>query len=282
MTRHYVTALLLALTARLEAQTDTVRAVISGRVIDLAEAPVKEAEIVWQTDKRSVFTAADGTFRLSVPVRGVTVVLVRKPGYRGQALRMDLTGGSWSGDIRLIAGPYQLPDVEVSARYAKPAEYAETDKYDDFFRRQKLGLGTFVSREQIEKMNAFHTIEILKGIPGIFANVSDPSNPGSADIRMARCSEGQHLGKVTVFIDGQRLNEPALTGGTGDRRSPGGAYGKNSYNLAVMLEQISPTGIEMVEIFRSPSQIPAEFHWDGCAVIAIWTRWNPKSGHKAP
>ena len=37
--------------------------------------------------------SADGSFRLSVPIREVTVVLVRKPGYRGQALRMDLRGG---------------------------------------------------------------------------------------------------------------------------------------------------------------------------------------------
>ena len=276
MTHHYVSVLLLALAARLEAQTDSVRAVISGRVIDLAETPIKEAEIVWQTDKRSVFTGADGTFRLSVPIRGVTVVLVRKPGYRGQALRMDLTGGSWSGDIRLIAGPYQLPDVEVSARYAKPAEYAETDKYDDFFRRQKLGMGTFISREQIERMNVFHTVELLRGIPGVFANISDPSNPLTADIRMARCSgEGNRLGKVAVYVDGRRLIEP---GPWGER----GYYGKNAHDLAYMLEQIAPTGIEMVEIFRGPSQIPGEFHWDGCAAIAIWTRWNPKSAQKTP
>lgn len=273
----YATLLLVALPASLESQADSVRSVISGRIVDLVGSPIKEAEIVWQTDKRSVFSDAEGAFRLSVPIRDVTVVLVRKPGYRGQALRMDLKGGSWSGNIVLIAGPQQLPDVEVSARYAKPAEYAETDKYDDFFRRQKLGLGTFISREQIEKMNVFHTVEILRGIPGIFANVSDPSNPGTADIRMARCTEGQHLGKVMVYIDGQRLIDPWP-----DSKSSGGAYGQNTYNLALKLQQIAPAAIEMVEIFRGPGQIPGEYHWDGCAVIAIWTRWNPKSAHKEP
>lgn len=267
--------LLLAIPAGLAAQADSVRAVISGRVVDLVGNPIKEVEVVWQTDKRSVFTDAEGAFRLIVPIRDVTVLLVRKPGYRGQALRMDLKGGSWSGDIVLIAGPYQLPDVEVSARYAKPAEYAETDKYDDFFRRQKLGIGTFISREQIEKMNAFHTMDILKGIPGVYVNMSDPSDPATADIRIPRCTgEGNRVGKVTVWIDGQRL--------IGHQALRGGRYGPNALELAEMLERIAPSGIEMVEVFRGPSQIPGEFHWDGCAAIAIWTRWNPKSAHKEP
>ena len=39
-----------------------------------------------------------------------------------------------------------------------------------------------------------------------------------------------------------------------------------------MLERINPAAIEMIEVFRGASEIPAEFHWNGCAVIAIWTR----------
>ena len=42
-----------------------------------------------------------------------------------------------------------------------------------------------------------------------------------------------------------------------------------------MLSRISARGIEMMEVFRGPGQIPAAFHWDGCAAIVIWTRDNP-------
>jgi hypothetical protein len=38
------------------------------------------------------------------------------------------------------------------------------------------------------------------------------------------------------------------------------------------LERINPAAIEMIEVFRGASEIPPEFHWNGCAVIAIWTR----------
>jgi hypothetical protein len=244
--------------------------VVEGRVVDTDGAPIAGAEIVWQGDKRSVTTRADGSFTLSVAVRGETVVLVRRPGYNPEALRVDLRRGVWRGTIVLAPGAQRLPDIEAAARYAKPAQYSGTAKYDDFFRRQKLGLGTFISREQIEKMNAFHTLEILRGIPGIHVNVGIPGDPATADIRIPRCESQDHrLGKVTVWVDGQMLIEPS--------HPPGekGLYGVGSLDLAEQLQRISPEGIEMVEVFRGPSQIPGEFHWDGCAAIVIWTRYNP-------
>jgi hypothetical protein len=42
-----------------------------------------------------------------------------------------------------------------------------------------------------------------------------------------------------------------------------------------MLERTAASGIEMMEVYRGPSQIPGEFHWDGCGAIVIWTRYNP-------
>jgi hypothetical protein len=257
--------LFLALAPALHAQADSVGAVVEGRVVDPDGASIKEAEIIWQGDKRSVLSRADGTFSLVVPIRRETVFLIRRPGYNPQALRMNLSSGSWRGSIVLVPGSQRLPDLEVAARYAKPARYSGTIKYDGFFKRQKLGLGTFVSRDQIEQMNAFHTIEILRGIPGIHVDIGVPTDPTTADIRIPRCESDDHkLGKVTVWIDGQLLIESRERG----------LHGAGSAALAEMLQRIGPTDIEMVEVFRGPGQIPGEFHWDGCAAIAIWTRYN--------
>jgi len=41
-----------------------------------------------------------------------------------------------------------------------------------------------------------------------------------------------------------------------------------------MLSRVNPSDIEMIEVFRGPSEIPGVFHWNGCAAIAVWTRWN--------
>ena len=61
---------------------DSVRAVVEGRVVDPAGNPLAQAEIIWQSDRRSVLSRADGGFNLVVPFRGETVILVRRPGYR--------------------------------------------------------------------------------------------------------------------------------------------------------------------------------------------------------
>ncbi len=64
-----------------------------------------------------------------------------------------------------------------------------------------------------------------------------------------------------------------------------GEHGINSLKLVEMLTRIAPNAIEMVEVYRGPGQIPGQFHWNGCAAIVIWTRYNPvrdtaKSGKK--
>jgi hypothetical protein len=253
--------------ALLAAQADTLHGRISGRVIDPVGTPIREAEVLWQGDRRSVLTRADGSFSLEVPARGEVVILVRRPGYSAQALRFDLRRtASWQGDIMLAPGSFKLPEIEVIAVNAKPARYANTHKYDEFFQRQKLGLGTFISREQIEKMNAFHTIEVLRGIPGIYTNVGNPGDPTTADIRFTRCK-----GKVTVWVDGQMLIGGGFDSGLGASGIPRRGQ---SVELAAQLERIAASGIEMVEIYQGVAQIPGVYHWDGCAVIAIWTRHN--------
>jgi hypothetical protein len=221
-----------------------------------------------------VLSRADGTFSLVVPVRGEAVFLIRRLGYNPQALRMNLVDGSWRGQIVLVPGAQRLPDLEVAARYAKPARYSATTKYDGFFKRQKLGIGTFISRDQIEQMNAFHTIELLRGIAGIHVDIGTPTDPTTADIKIPRCESDDHkLGKVTVWIDGHMLIES---------RGEDGRHGPGSAILAELLQRIGPTDIEMVEVFRGPAQIPGEFHWDGCAAIAIWTRYNPGADSAPP
>jgi hypothetical protein len=196
-------------------------------------------------------------------------------GLSGDSVRLDLLAIGYRpltrtvplrarvGDLDLIMQPDRtvLPEIRTTARPDKPAKYLGTTKYDGFFQRQKLGLGTFISREQIERMNAFHTLEILRGIPGINVSIGN-GDPTDADIRIPRCFGGSS--RVTVWIDGNMQ----LT----RSRDPG--HQGRDIALAEELARITPSNIEMVEIYRGASQIPGVFNWDGCAVIAIWTRYN--------
>lgn len=245
--------------ALLCAQTDSIRAVVEGKTLDPMGEPLAQTEIIWQGDRRSVLSRADGSFNLVIPYRGETVVLIRRPGYNAQALRVNLSTGLWHGTIVLQPGSFRLPDVQVTAKRAKPAEYAGTSKYDDFFRRKLVGFGTFISREEIERSNAFHTIEILRQTPGVKVNIV--GNPALGAVAFSRCNTREWDYNVTVWIDGMR-------------QFPAGGQTASPADVGEMISRIGPSNIEMIEIYRGASQIPAEFHVDGCAAIAIWTRKN--------
>jgi hypothetical protein len=186
---------------------------------------------------------------------------LRGIGYRPLTLTVSLRAPVDDLNLVMQLDRTVLPEIRTTARPTKPAKYLGTTKYDGFFQRQKLGLGTFITREQIERMNAFHTLEILRGVPGINVNIGN-GDPTDADIRIPRCFGGNS--RVTVWIDGKMQ----LT----RSRDPG--HPGRDIALAEELARITPSNIEMVEIYRGASQIPGVFHWDGCAVIAIWTRYN--------
>ena len=156
--------------------------------------------------------------------------------------------------------PATLPEITVEAdRFAKPPRYSATTKYDDFFRRRKAGFGTFITREAIEKMNAFHTHEIIRNIPGVRVS-SMSGDPETVRVNFVRCSGGRS--NVAVYIDGQRLIPRVGRGQGGD--------------LAEMLSRISAPQIEMMEVYRGTAEVPGELSEDACAAVVIWTRWNPE------
>ena len=239
---------------------------LRGTVRDPDARPISGAVV--RTPEARTLTDSLGRFVLRGLSGGLIRLELRGIGYRPLTVTVSLPAPGDGLNLVMQLDRTVLPEIRATARPTKPAEYLGTTKYDGFFQRQKLGLGTFISREQIERMNAFHTLEIFRGIPGFYVNVGNPGDPYSADIRLARCTGAD--AKVSVWIDG-RLQ----IGGGFDRGNTGWPNPRAlSTELAALLEQIAPAGIEMIEVYRGASQIPGVFHWDGCAVIAIWTRYN--------
>jgi hypothetical protein len=170
----------------------------------------------------------------------------------------------------LEPGAYQLSDVQVTSRFAKPAEYSATTKYDDYFRRRRTGIGQFVDHEEIERKQPLHTVEILEGRAGI--KVTETSMHGILVI-FARCNE--YPPKINVYVDGHKLiperadlvSNPLVPWGSSPKKDPVllGIVGE-------MLARINPSDVEFVEIFRGPGELPAEFNDGNCGAISVWTR----------
>jgi len=280
--RSVLLALLLAAPAPLASQADTAKVLIAGTVIDPLRQPIEGVEVRVIGTELTVMTAPAGTFRLYAPRAKQLLVQFRRPGYNAQLLKLD---GEWSGTVLLQPGAFKLPEIEVTARYAKPAKYAGTAKYDDYFRRRRIGFGEFVDREEIERRGALETTRLLEGRSGI--KVLYPHDEVAsgrwigAIVAFARCNEFPP--KINVYIDGRKLiprTTPDMIGSKSVfmtlREPPDPAENERRREIRAivgeMLDRINPSDIELMEIFRGPSELPAEFNDGNCGAISIWTR----------
>jgi hypothetical protein len=262
MPRHLVVlgVLLWSVAAPALAQTGRV----SGVVLDSAGRGIEGVEVrVLGSELRAV-SGVDGKFAIAGVRSGRVTLQARRIGFSAAELMADVEPEREAVvTIRMRAEGVVLPEIEVKGRADKPERYAGTTKYDDFFRRQRTGLGAFVSRDQIEKMNAFHAVDILRAVPGVNVTFRE-ADPISARVRFTRCrGPGAN---ADVYIDGRRVvvrdSVEAASGGWGSK-------------VSAALAGVSAPHIEMIEVFRGPSEIPAEYDAaNACAVIAIWTRWN--------
>ncbi len=234
---------------------DTLR-VVAGRVRDDKGRKLSGAEVLDAERRVLGTTDLDGWFSVRLP-EGARTIGFRRIGFKPAGFTFPKGWGLTDTVTVLLAETAQsLPDLEVEATPWKPVRYAATTKYDGFFRRQRVGLGTYLSRQQLDRKPAIQTLEYLQGIPGVHVSIGPPGVEAASNIRIARCSGPGS--KVTVWIDGVRQ--------TSASDSPA--------DVILQLNRISPGDIEMIEVYRGAATLPAELHDDGCAAIAVWTRWN--------
>ena len=245
---------------------------LRGRVVSRTEAPLGGAEVRILGDSVSATTDSAGRFVLRQVPLGARTVLVRRIGFQPQYLSSVFHPGEHTEvTIVLAPGAYQLPEVEVNAAPSKPLEYAYTTKYDEFFRRQRIGLGQYITRKDIDRRMAAETSQLLMGMRGVLVLPGAPGiRPNS--VRLRTCD------KASVWVDGVEVRpsrgvtyqflptemRPARRF-SGDPATPGEVTGE-------MLDRLIPLQIEMIEVYTGPAQMPAETVGNSCAAIMIWTR----------
>jgi hypothetical protein len=265
-------------------QDPQARAVIQGQVISRAGDPIVEAEVAVIGTPTTALTDSTGRFLLRGLAPGTTVIRVRRIGFKGQYLRVSLAPGALlTTEIMLNPGPQILPEITVTAKEAKPIEFAWTTKYDDFFRRRWLGLpgGTFISAEDIQRRGAIHTAELLEQyVPGARL-ILHFLGPGGTEIKFPRCSRAS--GYVAVWLDGRRMNWQSQyqqapqhflalpPGFSMDSTEQMKKARERDAELADVLDLIKPSEIQFMEVYRGIGSIPGEFS-GGCGAVVIWTK----------
>jgi hypothetical protein len=252
-------------------------AVVSGVVVDSAGNPLHAVVSVVGESLR-VVTDSAGRFRLASVPLGLQVVAFRALGYQPRiwALALD-PGQGTTGRIVLHELPFGLPEITVIGRQDVPSRLA------GFYQRRRTGLGKYIDREAIARRLTNSIADLLQGIAGVRVGRM-PGDPFGIYVAFARCGDllshapptpapPMCVGKLKDCPHG---NPTGPTPGAGPARSPVGVYVDGFRALGdpgEILGMINPADVEAIEVYRGPSELPAEFMSDDCAAIVIWTRY---------
>jgi hypothetical protein len=239
---------------------------VRGRVVTADSTPLAGALVDLMNSGDTMRTSGAGEFRFRNARAGRDIVRVRMVGYQLKLTHIEVNGRSgWTGTIVLERVTPVLPEVSVTAE--KPEDMMPA-RYADFHRRQALGIGTFRTREDIEKKAAFDMVSVLQGIPGVRISQT-PTPEGETEVRMdlARCKPP----RLALYVDGQKqalfLSDPTQSGGGIKSKCP------DCVRLYEALSAILLRDVEFVEFYRGPGQIPSELdRGDACAALVVWTR----------
>lgn len=262
----------------------TLQSVVVGSVVGPDGRPIVGAEV--GIVDVSVLGRADGLgrFKFVSDRSGRVSIFARAVGYRPVVRQVDLVLGD-TIEVHLSLTPVAvvLPELSTEALWGKPARLAHTSKFDDFYRRRRMGFGTFFDRDDIERSTALRSFELLRGVSGVQVAWNPPGVPGTT-VRFARCTEFPP--RIGVWLDGNKLpfrppNPPP--GASGATTPEEGARSTNIDKMLTWKQQtwsmwlelfdfVRPSEIEAMEVYRGVGQIPAEFRDDSCAAVVIWTR----------
>lgn len=211
-----------------------VRGGVEGRALAGAHVAVQGLGIGALTD-------VHGVARLPGLQPGSKTILVRYLGYAEQRAMVVLEAGKvvpLTFDLR--EAPIQLAEVRVRAPRRSVLER------NGFFEREASGFGVFMTREQIERMQPRYMSDVLRRVAGVSLSSTSFGGTSRATMRGTKV-----LGSCPIqyYLDG------TMTTG---------------FNI----DEVTPSDVEGVEIYRGASTIPPAFNKGTamCGVILIWTR----------
>jgi len=235
---------------------------IVGRVIeDETELPISFAEIVIRSPGGATLgrTEADrlGNFEFSVRRASAVRIHAERLGYKPTttpALYFD-RHNLLQVEVRLDPDAILLAPLEIVAW----SEVIDNALHEGFKNRLETGLGTYITREDVEARNPTRVTDLLRDVPGIEVTGGAVGNRPS--IRMVRASNRNCA--TQIWVDGFLLNRRGLTAN--------GSLLPQDFRID---DVVNPASVEGIEVYRGLSTVPPEFlNMDAdCGVIAIWTK----------
>jgi hypothetical protein len=228
---------------------------LRGVVKDTGNAPISGADVSISTRRVQARTTDDGRFFFTRMYPGVVEVTIRRIGYEPAKARATLLEGRVAViEVLLLARPAELEKIDVSSRAR------QRTGLEGFHQRREQGLGTYVTREEIEKRNATAVSDMLRAVPGI-RMISIRGNSSARGVRFSNSHNSIRSRDCPpmLWIDGQA--------------APG-----------LEVDDVVLPDIEGIELYNGPSTTPMQFSQqqkdNTCGTIVIWSR--PPPGRRIP
>jgi len=254
---------------------------VRGRLLDFAtRAPIPAGVVLlYSADSSFVMRAvsdADGHWLLKATRPGAYYISARRLGYQpsvSAVMTLDARADVTS-DVFLRVLPVRLDPVQTRAAIIR-----QQLEYNGFFERQRGNFGHFLGPDAIDRRQAARVTDLLSAIPGVqlVSAGGGGAGPTAVGLRGSSVTDAG-LCRPRVFVDG-------LMYARGDSKTVR-AQDFNATERAVDMEQRMdqalslddighPTTIAGIEVYRSATQVPAQFGGTSvetlCGVIVIWT-----------
>jgi TonB-dependent starch-binding outer membrane protein SusC len=201
--------------------------------------PVAGAQVLVEGVDAGRATDRRGLLLLRGLPAGTWLVEVRFIGYLPWQRHIALEAGVAEGLlVHLEADPVALAPLEVHAR--------STLLSRGFYDRKRSGVGTFLTRDDLDHIRPRVLSDVLRRVGGIHVG-SDSRGMPPARIRGQQTMAGGC--PIQYFVDG------VLT-------------------YALNIDEVRPGDVEGIEIYRGAASIPIMFRRGSasCGVIVLWTR----------
>jgi hypothetical protein len=228
--------------------------------------PIADAEVSVPALNRTVRTNADGLFQISDLPSGTHRILVRKLGYGPLDVSLAFAPRE-RVERRIVLGTVSvLSTVDVKAKRLDPG-------MRDFEEQRALGIGRFLTRDDLERQRMTRMTEVLMMVNGIrfkpLANRQYASAGHRPPVGMGHCYyfEGPHADSartcvpvnecfMQVYLD----NHPLFLGRDGE--------------TVPDLSRFRPDEIEAVEVYASGAETPSKYSGLGtsCGSIVLHRR----------
>ncbi|MEI8255013.1 MAG: TonB-dependent receptor [Deltaproteobacteria bacterium] len=251
--------------ARAEAQASVPAVtIVFGLVRNVSGVAIPGAEVWIEGTNRRVVSNDSGEFRLDSVPSGRVKVLARRVGFRPDSKRVSLAQGDAKQVKFMLEGMLEeLDAVVVTAREGASGRLRE------FWARRMVGIGVFVTRDEINRRHPPQTADLFQGVMGIHV--------------MTRSGNGE----PTRIVTGRQAVSAIPRGNSAASNQCPMQYYVDGIFMSpgsFSVDDISPMQIEAVEIFRGPSEVPARFRQreTGCGLVVIWTREPPARSKPDP